>query len=80
LHHIPHPHRTRSPAALPSACPKNQPWSAPKNQNTDSPIRFPATARALFLSTQSPAMADATNTNDELYPIAVLIDELKVWR
>ena len=25
-------------------------------------------------------MADAPNTNDELYPIAVLIDELKVWR
>ena len=25
-------------------------------------------------------MADATNANDELYPIAVLIDELKVWR
>ena len=25
-------------------------------------------------------MADATNSNDELYPIAVLIDELKVWR
>lgn len=24
-------------------------------------------------------MADATNANDELYPIAVLIDELKVW-
>jgi hypothetical protein len=24
-------------------------------------------------------MADAANTNDELYPIAVLIDELKVW-
>lgn len=23
-------------------------------------------------------MADATNANDELYPIAVLIDELKV--
>ena len=23
-------------------------------------------------------MTDATNTNDELYPIAVLIDELKV--
>ena len=23
-------------------------------------------------------MADATNTSDELYPIAVLIDELKV--
>lgn len=25
-------------------------------------------------------MADAPNTNDELYPIAVLIDELKVRR
>jgi len=25
-------------------------------------------------------MADATNTTDELYPIAVLIDELKVRR
>lgn len=25
-------------------------------------------------------MADATNTSDELYPIAVLIDELKVRR
>ena len=25
-------------------------------------------------------MADATNTNDELYPIAVLIDELKVGK
>jgi len=25
-------------------------------------------------------MADATNASDELYPIAVLIDELKVWR
>ena len=25
-------------------------------------------------------MADAPNANDELYPIAVLIDELKVWR
>jgi len=25
-------------------------------------------------------MAEATNANDELYPIAVLIDELKVGR
>lgn len=24
-------------------------------------------------------MVEATNSSDELYPIAVLIDELKVW-
>ncbi len=33
---------------------------------------------ALILATFFGARADAQNANDELYPIAVLIDELKV--
>jgi hypothetical protein len=77
LHHI--PHHTRSQPPCPAPAQKISLGFAPNKTPT---LRFSCDRqpRSFFPSPQSPAMADATNTNDELYPIAVLIDELKVWR
>ncbi|MDA4133031.1 MAG: hypothetical protein OK454_07905, partial [Thaumarchaeota archaeon] len=45
-----------------------------------SPIHRRRPRPQLLSLPPSPAMAETPNANDELYPIAVLIDELKVFR
>jgi hypothetical protein len=83
-HPLSHCITSRTTRHLSPPCPaptqKFSPESPKEQKQRTTALRFPATNSVLSLSTQSPAMADATNTNDELYPIAVLIDELKVWR
>ena len=75
MHHARTRRRTRSQRPSPKQTP-----TSPQNNRPQPAYPSPRDPRASTHKYTPPIMADATNASDELYPIAVLIDELKVWR